>query len=134
MTYKTLLALLERYKGKGGDPNMVTIPKEMFRHLLVGALKTKNLFDERDYLAAYPDIRDAVKKKKIESAADHYFHSGYFEGRVPKKIFVDEKYYLENNPDVAEGIKKKRVKSCQQHFDSNGFFEGRSPYRGFSLF
>jgi len=134
MHYKMLQKLLEKNRSQANDSKMVTISREMFHDLLVCALRQKNEFDEKFYLTMYPDIRDAIRKRKIESGAEHYFKSGYFEGRIPKKFSVDEKFYLANNPDVAAGIKKGTVKNAQQHFDSNGFQEGRAPFEDYSLF
>jgi hypothetical protein len=133
MQYQNLLKLVQVSEGKNGSKT-VTIPFEMFHHLVESALRAKGEFDEGFYLAANPDIRAAVKKKDIASAAEHYYHSGYFEGRMPKRFEVDEEFYLEQNPDVAKAIKARRIKSCQLHFDTNGFREGRAPYKGFSLF
>jgi len=112
----------------------VTVPAELFRHLLVTALKSKGFFDEAYYLANYSDISRAVRSKQISSGADHYFETGYFEGRLPRKMVVDEKFYLENNPDVRDAITKGKVKNAQEHFDCAGFREGRQPNAGFSMF
>jgi hypothetical protein len=116
------------------DPQYVGIPKEVFRGLLAGAIKNKNLFDERFYLETYPDIATAVRSKKIKSGLDHYVETGYFENRLPRRFIVDERYYLQANPDVAEAIKKGRLKSAQDHFNHAGFTEGRIPYKDFSIF
>lgn len=116
------------------DPQYVAIPKEVFRSLLAGAIKNKNLFDERFYLETYPDIAKAVHGKKIKSGLDHYVETGYFENRLPRQFIVDERYYLQANPDVAEAIKKGKLKSAQDHFNHAGFTEGRVPYKDFSIF
>ena len=134
MQYKNLLKVVERNGRKVPGTGAVTLSKQMFYHLVVTALRARNEFDEKHYLATYPDIRDAVRTKKVKSAADHYFQSGYFEGRVPKKLTVDDAYYREQNPDVVEAIRKGTVKSCQEHFDLTGFREGRAPFEDFSLF
>jgi hypothetical protein len=116
------------------DPQYVAIPREVFRSLLAGAIKNKNLFDERFYLETYPDIATAVRAKKVKSGLDHYVETGYFENRLPRRFIVDERYYLQANPDVAEAIKKGRLKSAQDHFNHAGFTEGRVPYKDFSIF
>lgn len=134
MQYRTLLKLAELTDNGTSFGKAVALPHELFRTLLIAALKAKGDFDETFYLAANPDVRDAVRKKELSSAADHYFNTGYFEGKMPKKFVVDEKFYLEQNPDVAKAIKQRKVKSCQLHFDAHGFREGRAPYAGFSLF
>jgi len=112
----------------------VTIPADLFRTLLITALRSKHFFDENFYLANNADISRAVKTKQISSAADHYFETGYFEGRLPRKLLVDEKFYLEQNPDVLDAVRKGKVKNAQEHFDCAGFREGRQPYAGFSMF
>jgi hypothetical protein len=116
------------------DPNNVSIPKDVFRRLLAGAIRHKNIFDERFYLETYSDIAAAVRSKKFKNGFDHYVETGYFENRLPRKLIVDERYYLQENADVADAIKKGRVKSAQDHFNHSGFIEGRIPYKDFSLF
>jgi hypothetical protein len=133
MQYKNLLKIAKVNGAEGADQT-VTIPRDLFRTLLITALRAKGVFDDDYYLAANPDVRDALRKKEIASAADHYYSTGYFEGRMPKRFLVDEDYYVAENPDVARAIKLKRVKNGQVHFDTNGFEEGRAPYEGFSLF
>jgi len=92
------------------------------------------MFDEKYYLGANPDVAEAVEQNTVRGASDHYFATGYFEGRMPKRILVDERYYLENNPDVAEAMRQGSVESAQQHFEVAGYGEGRLPHKGFSLF
>ncbi|MBL6082588.1 hypothetical protein JMJ56_31990 [Belnapia sp. T18] len=92
------------------------------------------MFDEDYYISNNDDIRTAVAKKQISSAGEHYFNTGYFEGRMPSKILVDEKFYLESNPDVAEAIRRGGIQNAQEHFEYSGFREGRLPYKDFSLF
>lgn len=133
MQYKNLLKVAH-LDDAAGKADTVTVPRDLFRAFLVAALRAKGEFDEDFYTAANPDVRDALKKKEIASAADHYYNTGYFEGRMPKRFVVDEQFYLEENPDVARAVKLRRIKSCQLHFDTNGFFEGRAPFAGFSLF
>jgi hypothetical protein len=130
--YRTLEKLIRTDRQR--ESNHVSLPKDIFRLLLAGAIRNKNIFDERFYLETYPDIAAAVKGKKIKSGLDHYVETGYFENRVPRKLIVDERYYLQQNPDVADGIRKGRVKSAQDHFNYSGFAEGRIPYKDFSLF
>jgi hypothetical protein len=116
-----------------GNP-IVTIPAGLFRNLLIAALQKANVFDEAYYLNLNGDIRQAVQENKIVSAEDHYLQTGYFEGRMPKKILVNEKYYLEQNPDVVQAIRKGIVRNAQEHFDFMGFSEGRTPFEDFTLF
>lgn len=132
MYYRNLEKLIKTDRQR--DSNYVSIPKDLFRRLLAGAIRGKNIFDERFYLETYPDIAAAVRSKKVRNGLDHYVDTGYFENRLPQKLIVDERYYLQENADVADAIKKGRVKSAQDHFNHSGFTEGRVPYKDFSLF
>ena len=40
-------------------------------------------FDENWYLAAYPDVAEAVLKDRNLSAHSHFIWHGYFDGRAP---------------------------------------------------
>jgi hypothetical protein len=133
MQYSLVEKLINKVDTDEGDERL-SVPAELFRRLLVSALQSKNLFDEKFYLSENDDIREAIKQKKIVSAGEHYFNTGYFEGRLPCKILVDERYYLEENPDIADAIRKGLIKNAQQHFEATGFGEGRQPHRGFSMF
>jgi hypothetical protein len=133
MQYNALVKQLKFETADDGS-KVVTMTTELFNHLLRGALKAKGIFDERFYILTNPDIAHAVRSKKFTSGSEHYFETGYFENRFPKRFLVDEKYYLKENPDVADGIRKRTEKSGQSHFDGIGFNEGRSPYKDFSLF
>jgi glycosyltransferase involved in cell wall biosynthesis len=52
-------------------------------------------FDSRYYLAVNPDVRDAGV-----DPVEHYFHTGWREGRDPTAWF-STRFYLRSNPDVA---------------------------------
>jgi hypothetical protein len=130
--YRNLEKLLKNDRQNG--PNYISVPKDVFRRLLAGAIRNRDLFDERFYLEFYPDITAALRGKKLKSALDHYLDTGYFENRLPRKLLVDESYYLQQNPDVADAIRKGKLKSAQDHFNNAGFNEGRVPYKDFSLF
>jgi hypothetical protein len=132
MFYQILEKLI-RFSNVNGV-KYASMPEEVFRRLLAGAIRNKRIFDERFYLETYPDIRDAVKSGKLVSGLEHYISTGYFESRMPSRLVVDERFYLQENPDVAEAIKGGKIKSAQLHFDAVGFREGRSPYEGCSIF
>jgi hypothetical protein len=132
MLYRILGKLIEASNSEG--VKYVSIPEDIFRRLLAGAIKSKGLFDERFYLEAYPDVASAVRNGQIASGLEHYVATGYYENRLPRKLIVDERFYLQENPDVAEAIRKGRVRDAQEHFDAAGVIEGRAPYRDFSLF
>lgn len=112
----------------------VTVPEWLFRNLLMASLRSKAHFDEAFYLSSNADIRSALKRGEITSAEEHYYITGYFESRLPKRFSVDERYYIDQNPDIAEAMRRGIVKNAQQHFDSVGFQEGRVPHKDFSLF
>ncbi len=128
------LKLLLGDQPSNNSGNRVSLPVDLFNQLLAAALRSKGTFDETFYLAINSDIRDAVNSKVVANAADHYYTTGYFEGRLPCRLLVDEKYYLSENPDVVEAIRKGVIKNAQEHFEYAGFREGRLPYKGFSLF
>ena len=132
MQYATLTRLIAA--SKSSRNGAVTVPADLFRKLLIVALREKNVFDESFYLESYPDIKDSVARGVIPSGAEHYYKTGYFEGRRPKKLLVDERFYLEKNPDVATAIRNGKIASAQEHFEVAGFEEGRDPYSGFTLF
>jgi hypothetical protein len=83
--------------------------------------------DEKWYLEQYPDVAEAIRKKIVNSAKEHFLNDGYFEGRVPFLIKVDEAWYLEQNPGIADSISRGDLQSAQQHFNENGYREGRKP-------
>lgn len=63
-------------------------------------------FDEDFYLAANPDIAEAVAAGLI-AAAEHYETFGQAEGRDPNPLrerLFDEDAYLAANPDVAAAV------------------------------
>ena len=91
--------------------------------LLLGGVS----FDEKWYLARYPDVAEAVAAGVFSSGRHHFIEVGYFEGRFPSELEVDEKWYLATYPDIAEGIKKGKIKSARQHFNEFGYDEGRRP-------
>ena len=128
------LKLLVREETDSDGSKRVSVPVELFNQMLASALQSKNIFDESFYLAINTDIRDAIRNDVIKSAADHYYTTGYFEGRLPRKLVVDEKFYLAENPDVVDAIRKGVIKNAQEHFEYAGFREGRLPHKGFSLF
>jgi hypothetical protein len=112
----------------------VQVNREVFRLLLLAALRQKTVVDEKYYLAKYPDVAKALATGGVASAADHWYETGYFEHRQPRRILVDEEFYLQTNPDVARALRTGKVSSCQAHFDDAGFNEGRLPFAGFSFF
>lgn len=85
------------------------------------------------YLRRYPDVSEAVRNGVLQSAMEHYCHSGYFEHRMPYRIECDPKWYLAEYPDVSRAIERNIFTSAQDHFEQIGYREGRHPYPGFAL-
>lgn len=133
MQYARLKAVIKNHVDDSGNECM-TMPADLFRQLLGGALTAKNIFDEKFYLASNPDVQRAVEKGIIESAEAHYLKTGYFEDKLPAKLLIDEKFYLSRHKDIAEAVRSGEIGSAQAHFERQGFREGRLPYAGFSLF
>ena len=133
MQFSTLSGKIEPAPPQDGAER-VTIPKALFLHVLIAALRQKGDFDPNFYIATYPDIRQAVQDGTLLDPADHYYGTGYLENRQPRRFIIDERYYLSENPDVAEAMRDGKVTSPHAHFDTVGFREGRAPFAGFSLF
>lgn len=83
------------------------------------------LFDAQFYLAANPDVADAVSKG-VFTAEEHFQLYGKFENRAPSAFF-DPDLYLAANPDVAAALQIGAIKSAYQHFLDHGLDEGRDP-------
>src|SRR5262249_7248050 len=90
--------------------------------------------DEQWYLQKYPDVRQAIARKAVKDARDHFVRFGYFEHRLPYEIKVQEEWYVTQYPDIRKAIEEGEFKSGQQHFETVGFREGRIPHANFSLF
>jgi hypothetical protein len=104
----------------------VTIPAGLFRFLTQIAVASGE-FNEAGYLAANPDVAEALRRGAIEDARLHYVGFGYFEGRLGATPAVDENWYLRTNPDVASAVRAGRVASAAEHFTQAGAREWRSP-------
>ena len=92
--------------------------------LLISAVEV----DQHWYLDQNEDIARAVKDGAIQSAKQHFFDDGYFEGRLPFPMPVDERWHLRKYPDVADSVRKGLVGSGQRHFNDDGYREGRLPF------
>jgi len=104
----------------------VTIPQELFRFLMQIAVAHSD-FNEEGYLAANPDVAEALKSGEIESARLHYVGFGFFEGRSGATPDVDERWYLKAYPDVGSAVRTGQIASAAEHFTVVGASEGRSP-------
>jgi hypothetical protein len=89
--------------------------------------------DEKWYLEKHPDIKEAIAKRVVTGARDHFLRFGFYEHRMPYQIDVDESWYLANYPDVAEAVRKELFFSGQVHFETVGYREGRLPHANFAL-
>lgn len=107
----------------------LTIDRTGFARLLRGLL-SEDGFDERWYVEAYPDVRDALERSEIGSAWEHYVEFGYFEGRLPGLAGFDHDAYLGRYDDLAPllGLPDRRAAAID-HFLTYGYREGRSAAR-----
>jgi len=101
---------------------------------LLESLASRVRVDEEWYLAAYPDIAEAIADGKFDNARHHYLKFGYIENRLPRFIPVDEAFYRASNRDIAEKLRLGQLPSAQLHFEQFGFKEGRLPAKGWRLF
>jgi hypothetical protein len=114
------------------EEGRVIVDEPFFRALLASMITTIE-FDPNFYTTKYADVKKAVKDGVVPSAHTHYVESGYFEGRLPRRIKVDERWYVATYPDVGKALKAELFKNAQQHFEENGYREGRLPSAGFVL-
>jgi hypothetical protein len=121
-----LSAALDINLGTLNEQCAVSVPGPLLRHLLQLAVAAGD-FDEQSYLAANPDVAQAIKAGKLRNARLHYVSQGYFEGRRGGHPRVDEAWYLKRNPDVAEAVKAGTVASGSEHFVARGAEELRAP-------
>jgi hypothetical protein len=104
----------------------ITVPTSLFKFLLQRELE-QLAFNEAEYVAANPDVAEAVKKGKISSAQEHFVTTGYFECRPGAFLEVNEAWYKKKYPDVANAIKIGRVASASEHYRQAGVMEFRAP-------
>ena len=83
MQYAGMKRLIKESSDSNGDLN-VTLPRDLFRRILVAALEARSGFDERFYLETNMDVRNAVERGKIKNGAAHYFLTGYLEDKLPE--------------------------------------------------
>ena len=81
-------------------------------------------FDERYYLALYPDVAAAISAGGFKSGYQHFMMYGQYENRLPSPEF-DPQYYLRLNPDVASAVANHTFASAFVHFVNYGVKEGR---------
>jgi hypothetical protein len=106
----------------------VTISNRLFRLLVEAALANAPV-DEQSYVAANPDVADAIRLRKVASGLQHYLSTGYYEGRDTGQAGFDEAWYLQRYPDVATAVQNKESASGLEHYRGPGMREWRSPNR-----
>ena len=124
--YEPLLKSLNSTRDQAEAAQEIKVPLPLLKLLLQIALAQAD-FNEDSYLAANPDVKEAVERGDVESGLLHFIGFGYFEGRSGGMAIVDEDWYLKKYPDVVRWIKKGAVSSADQHFNTVGAGEGRSP-------
>jgi len=70
----------------------IRISYRIFEFLLSGWVSQAD-FDEKYYLRKNPDVAEALEKRTIISAEDHFRTRGYFEGRAGAQTKVDRDFY-----------------------------------------
>lgn len=120
-----ILRLLRRLAltGGGSPDQQVPLPRPVVIQMVKMAFRDE--LDESWYLAQNPDVAEAIKKKEVKSALDHFAASGIFEGRLPRAYPLDERDYGQRHRDVAQSIEAGRIGSASEHFFRIGFIEGR---------
>jgi len=103
----------------------VTLPVGFVRFLL-SQLASMQPFDRDYYANANPDVVKAVAQGTCASLHEHFWRTGYFEGRRPGERYVDRSWYLASNPDVARAYTRGDLNDLRGHFNKTGRHEGRS--------
>ena len=115
----------------GGGPYF-GVREHFFQSCLADRLGKVRL-DEAWYLAAYPDVGEAIAAGAVPDAKNHFVMFGYYEHRMPFRMDVDEAWYLKVYPDVHQAVQRGHFASAQEHFNRCGYREGRHPYANFTL-
>jgi len=110
--------------GRNGPDQPVPLSRNVVATLIKRAYG--DLFDEEWYFANNPDVAEAVRKKAVPSALDHFALSGIYEGRLPCAFPLDEEDYARRHQDVARSIAAGEFKTVSEHFFTIGFLEGRA--------
>jgi hypothetical protein len=100
------------------------VPVRLLRAILRAAIAGL-AFDERFYLATYPDIKAAYQAGRINNLHEHFIEDGYLEGRLGTDPAVNDKFYRETYPDVAKALASGKLASAFDHYVTAGCFEGR---------
>ncbi|RFU11490.1 hypothetical protein DZD18_16940 [Rhodobacteraceae bacterium W635] len=106
----------------------VQVDGAVLRELIQMALSATKI-DEDGY-RRYDDIDKAVEAGAIENVSEHYFLSGYFEGRFAVSADFDSQWYMNTYPDVHYAITNGEIESAKQHYLETGWYEWRAPSAG----
>lgn len=82
-------------------------------------------FSVRDYLARYPDLRQAFGANNYGAALDHWIHHGMAEGRQGSPDFSIAAY-LARYPDLQRAFGARNYDAAFDHWFEHGQAEGRS--------
>lgn len=110
--------------GRSGPDQPVSLSRVVVAALIKDAYA--DIFDEEWYLSSNPDVAEAIRKRAVPSALNHFAMSGIYEGRLPCAFPLDEDHYLQQHQDVARAIEAGEFKAAAEHFFKIGFLEGRS--------
>ena len=83
-------------------------------------------FDPGWFLAAYPDVAEAVAAGRYRCALHAYLADDRSRGRNPLPEF-DAAYYLDRYDDVAASVGPDDARAAWRHFLASGVFEFRAP-------
>ena len=114
-----------------------TVMHNPFRAAPLQEPPTDETFDEACYLAANPDVAEAIRLGRIRSGWAHFRKFGRIEGRRQKVSDdelatadnFDEANYLASNPDVEQALREGKFASGRAHFDTLGRFQARRQKR-----
>jgi hypothetical protein len=108
------------------EEQQITVARDVFMQLLDLYICCWD-FDEEWYLATYPDVQDAIKKRLFPSGWMHFRKVGYFEGRLGASPSVDTQWYTSTYPDIAQAMLDGVVTDATDHYVRFGHAEGRLP-------
>jgi hypothetical protein len=130
--YEAVLAAIGTTREVAEATGRVSLPVPLLHLLLQGAV-VQGYFDGDGYLAANPDVAEAVRAGTFPDARAHYVLFGYLEGRLGATPEVDEAWYLARYPDAAEAVSTGAVASATEHFLVTGAAAGHSPSAFFEM-
>lgn len=105
-------------------PNSLPLPAASSNPGSNRDLTPQDLFDEKYYLAQYPEVKTAVSSGAVPTAYQHFIKYGQFENRSPCAQF-NPKLYLSLNLDIKASLQTGAVGSAFEHFYRFGVKEKR---------